>query len=44
MWIYKLSLDNTNAREYLMRAYMDGGEDIFEEEPIEYFNVIKDFI
>lgn len=36
--------DSNNAREYLMRAYMGGGEEIFEDEPIEYFNVIKAYI
>lgn len=36
--------DSNNAREYLIRAYMSGGEEVFEDEPIKYFNEIKDLI
>lgn len=36
--------DMTRARDELIRAYMGAGDEIFEEEDEEYFNLIKDLI
>ncbi len=37
-------LGKEDAAEYLMRAYMLAGEEIFEDEDEKYFNLIKDMI
>ena len=36
--------DNNQAKEFLLRAYMLVGEDIFWDEDEKYYNVIKDLI
>ena len=36
--------DNNRAKEFLLRAYMLVGEDIFWDEDEKYYNVIKDLI
>lgn len=36
--------DNNQAREFLLRAYMLVGDDIFWDEDEKYYNVIKDLI
>ncbi len=36
--------DEIKAREYLLRAYMLAGKDIFENEDEKYFKVIEDII
>ncbi len=36
--------DNNQAREFLLRAYMLVGDDIFWDEDEKYYNVIKDLV
>ena len=36
--------DEENAREYLLRAYMIVGDDIFLEEEEKYYSLVKDII